>query len=259
MRFFKGGFFSGFLPILCLVFFLCPQTLWAGKPEVGYAEGRLSVKAERSSLFSVLEAISTSTQIDIFVSTDLPPKDVTIEIVDLPLEDALKRVLRGVNYAAIYGKEGESWYIAALKLYPKGKYGGDVIPLYPKEAKAESRIPEETKTVVISGGEEIATFGALEERGRLVPSRTVLKGEGSSVRETGWFALKMQLERKEAEEYQRLQRERMRMEAAKDPERKQALAMAYADQLQKFQEMKAAHLSKIEAMKRIERFREMTR
>jgi len=258
MKLFKGGFFAIFLPILSLMIFFSQLTAWGGKPEVGYAEGRLSVRADGTPLLSVLEAISKSTEIDILVSPELQGKDVTIEIVDVPLEDALKRVLRGINYAAIYGKEGDSWYITTLKLYPKGKYSGEVISVYPKEASAEIREIGETKTVVVSSVGEVTTYGSLEETGRLVPSQTVLKGEGNSVRDTAWFSLQMQQERKEMEEYRKLMREKMRMEATRDPERRKALAMAYAEQLKKFEEMKAAHLNKIESLKRIEQFRAMT-
>ena len=48
-----------------------------------------------------------------------------------------------------------------------------------------------------------------------------------------------------------------KIEAAQDPDRKEAFAMAYADEVEKFYAMKKANLNKIEALKRIYQAREM--
>jgi hypothetical protein len=48
-----------------------------------------------------------------------------------------------------------------------------------------------------------------------------------------------------------------KLEAAQDPDRKEALAMAYADEVEKFHAMKKVHINKIEALKRIYQAREM--
>lgn len=231
------------------------------KSELIYLDGRLTLKAVKTPLLPLLKKIAESTGIDISISKELGPDDISAQIVDQPLESALKRILQGFNYAVIYSKDGDSWRINALKIYPKGKHGGELIPIF--AASGSSGFPErpgETKTVLVHSGDEFRIYGKLGDGGLLIPSRSVpnFSDQTAAQVKAPWFQLQKRLERKEARQYEKLMLQKKRLEAARDPDRKEALAMAYADEVEKFYTMKKANFNKIEALKRIYQFREMT-
>ncbi len=251
---------------LAIVFFLCfaGGSLYAAqeKGSVRFAENRLSVAADKMPLTELLKEISESASINIYVSKDLQPVNVTVNLSDSPLEDALKVILRGYNYAGIYQKNGESWQITAVKVYPTGQPGGTLLRLGDQGSKVISKDPRAvTKTVIVSSGMDVITYGGIEgNEGILVPSMTVPNpsvGPTDSLNQP-WFALQKQLEKKEFEEYQKLKLMHKKVAEADDPEKQETLAIMYADEARKFYDMKQSHLNKIEAMKRISESRELT-
>ena len=247
-----AGFFAAFLFIL---------TAQAGdRPEVSYSDGLLSVKAVNAPFLPVLESIAKAAGVEIFVSRDLKPGDISIQFADEPLEEALKRVLRGLSYAAVYSKERDSWRMTALKVFPEGQYSGKMASLLSQTGNSEMPMKDtDIKTVLFPSGDEFRTYGKLGKGGQLIPSRSVPVISNKTVADLNapWFQLQKQLERKEAQKYEELMLFEKKLEAAQDPDRKDALAMAYADEVEKFYAMKKANLNKIEALKRIYQAREM--
>lgn len=248
------GFFAAF-------FFL--NTARAGdRPEVSYSDGLLSVKAVNTPLLPVLESIGKAAGVEIFVSRNLKPGDISIQITDEPLEDTLKQMLRGLNYAAIYSKDMDSWRMIALKVFPEGQYSGKMVSLLSQTGNLEMPMKDtDIKTVLFPSGDEFRTYGKLGNGGHLIPARSVPNTSDLAAADLNahWFQLQKQLERKEAQKYEELMLLERKLEAAQDPDRKDALAMDYADEVAKFYDMKKAHLNKIESIKRIQHFRELTK
>ena len=231
-------------------------------PDVSYSDGLLSVKSVNAPFLPVLESIGKATGIEIFVSRDLKPGNISVQIIDEPLEDALKRMLRGLSYAAVYSKDMDSWRMTALKVFPEGQYSGEIVSLLSQTGNSKMPMKDtDIKTVLFPSGDEFQTYGKLGKGGRLIPSRSVPVISDKAVVDLNapWFMLQKQLERKETRKYEELMLLERKLEAAQDPDRKDALAMAYADEVEKFYTMKKAHLNKIEALKRIYQAREMAK
>jgi len=245
---------------LCAACFLMLNTAQAGTgADVNYSNGLLSVKAVKTPLLPVLKSIGKAAGVEILVSQDLKPGDISIEFVDEPIESALKRVLRGLSYAAVYFKEKDSWRMTALKVFPEGQYSGKMVSILAQTGTSEMPVKDtEIKTVLFPSGDEFRTYGKLGKGGHLIPARSVPNTSDIAAADmnTPWFMLQKQLERKEARKYEELMLFERKVEAAQDPDRKEALAMAYADEVEKFYAMKKANLNKIEALKRIYQARE---
>jgi len=245
---------------ICVVCLFILNTAQAGaRPEVNYSDGLLSVKAVKSPLLPLLKSISKAAAIEIFVSRDLNPGDISIQFADEPLEAGLKRMLRGLSYTAVYSRDRDSWRVTALKVFPEGKYSGEMVSILSQTGNSEMLMKKaETKTVLFPSGDKFRTYGKLGKGGRLIPARSVPNTSiAAADLNAPWFRLQKQLERKETRRYEELMLLERKHEAAQDPDRKDALAMAYADEVEKFHAMKKAHLNKIEALKRIYQAREM--
>lgn len=264
MKFLKIQFAIAVAVILSLFFNPCIDSAKAGiKPGMTYKDGRLTLDADQTPLSQLLEIISKSAGVDIFVSKSFNPGNVSIQVTNQPLEDALKSILRGYNYAAIYTKEGEEFRITALKIYNEGQQGGEVLPLFTggrQTVFAEGTARGETRTVMVNSGGEVVTQGKLDKKGILVPSQTEIDPNAlqTGALQSPWFAMKVQLEQQEAEKFRELQMLQKRMDSTDDPQKKKALTMIYADEMSKFYAMKRANTNKVEALKRITQFKDMT-
>lgn len=256
----------GFLVLLIVAFLALSESAGAVvRPGAKYEGGNLTMEARNATIGEMLETIARTAGVDVFIAKGLQTKEdrMTLQIAEEPLEEAIKRILRGYNYAAIYEKEGNDFRIAALKIYPEGSVSGAVVPLF-----TGSRTPiyeektrrGETVTVLVSAGGEMITQGGLGKRGALGPSQSVpnpLMDPAETLKKP-WVALQLQLESEEAAKFSDLLLLQKRIEGAQDPELKKSLALIYADETAKFHAAKMANFSKIESMKRITQFREIT-
>lgn len=68
---------------------------------VEYNRGLLTLSVENVSLKHVLTAVAKETGISVWYLKDFE-KPITTEFNDLPLQQGLRRILRGMNYALIY-------------------------------------------------------------------------------------------------------------------------------------------------------------
>jgi hypothetical protein len=237
------------------------------KPGAKYTGGNLTLEAKNATVSELLETIARTAGVDIFVAPGFQTagQKMTIQISDEPLEEAIRRILSGYNYAAIYEKEGNDFRIAALKIYPEGQALGAVVPLFSggrAPIYEEKNRRGETVTVLVNTGGEIVTRGsAAARRGMVGPSQTEISATAppSAGLQSPWFSLQLQQEQAEAERFSELLMLRRQAEAATDPKQRQALAMVYADEVAKFQTFKRANLSKVESLKRINQFQEVTK
>jgi len=232
--------------------------------QVRYAKGNLTVRAVDTPLTSLLASITEATGIKVFLSTELRHATVSARVVDRELEEGLKSVLRGLNYAVIYRKKGDAWEISALKIYPPGKHGGPLMAIgNGKKGPFVSAGKKPAKRVRFYPGDETAAFGRPGDGGLIAPARTTAADPSNTDRriqtDTPWFQIQMEQERRESQKYRELTLLKQKLGATRDPDRKAALSMAYAEAVNKFYAMKKAHLNKIEALKRIYRNKETNR
>jgi hypothetical protein len=234
------------------------------KSGMSYADGRLTIEADQVPLFQLLEVIAKSAGIDIFISKGFMPGSASLKVAHEPLEVALKSLLHGYNYAVIYSKEGDEFRIAALKIYTEGQQGGEVVPLFTGGRTAvftEKAARGETRTVMVISGGDVITHGNLEKRrGALYPSQTEIDPVAAQTGslQSPWFAVKIQLEQQESDKFKEMQMLQKQMESTTDLDRKKALTLICADEMTKFYAMKKANINKIEALRRITQFKEMT-
>lgn len=235
------------------------------RPGVKYEGGNLTLDARKATVGELLEAIARTAGVDVFIAKGFQTKAeaLTLQFEGEPLEDAIKRILFGYSYAAIYEKEGNEFRIAALKIYPEGGVSGAVVPLFTggrTPIYEEKTRRGETVTVLVNAGGEMITQGSIANRGAVAPSQSIPNPalDPAETLRKPWVALQLQLESQEAAQFRDLLLLQKRVEGAQNPELKKSLALIYADETSKFYAVKKANINKIESMKRITQFREIT-
>lgn len=215
--------------------------------DVRYLDGLLSVKAVNAPLLPVLESIGKAAGVEIFVSRDLKPGDISLHFVDEPLEDALKRVLQGLSYAAVYSKDGDLWQITALNIYPKGKYEGELMSVFAEKGNSVNarKKDEETKTVIVSSGsgQFVGQSGLLMPKPYADEYKTVLMESFGK-----------RLEIKEQKVFTEISSLKKRITLAENAEERKALNFVLMDKLAALEKIQRLNQNKLEAFHRIELF-----
>ena len=235
------------------------------KPGAKFAGGNLTLEAKNATVGEVLETLSRTAGVDVFVTRGFQTagERITLQIAGEPIEDAIRRILRGYNYAAIYVKEGDDFRIAALKIYPEGQQGGELVPLFAGAAVyADSARNGETRTVFVPSSRDVTIQGQLQKRGLLVPSQMTVAQESAGPLPEGlhtpWMAMQADLQTQESEQFQQLLYLQKQLEGAKSAEEQRIASQLYTDQVAKFQLQKRANVNKVEALKRLNGFQGMS-
>jgi len=256
----RGGF--AIIAVTLLAFFSAGAADAGIKPGASYAEGNMTMEAKNVGLADLLQEISRTAGVDIFVTKGFQPdkERLTMKIYKEPLEDVFKSLLKGFNYAAIYAKEGNDFRISAIKIYGEGQQGGDFVPLFrgSRTAVAEEKNRSgKTVTVLVNTEGDIVRRGDMTSRkGVMGPAQT--ENPGFMIPATGlqepWFALQLQSDQDETERFADMLLLKKQVQATTDPQKKQALALVYADEASKFEQFKRANQTKIESLKRVGQF-----
>ena len=235
------------------------------KPGAKFAGGNLTLEAKNATIGELLETIARTAGVDIFVAPGFQTtgQKMTIQISEEPIEEAIRRILRGYNYAAIYEKEGNDFRIAALKIYPEGQASGAVVPMFSggrTPIYEEKNRRGETVTVLVDArGEMVTARDPMARSGVVGPSGVEVSPQARQADlQSPWVSLRLQQEREEAERFNALLLLRKQAESTADPQKKQALAMVYADEAARFQNFRKANMNKVESVKRINQFQELT-
>lgn len=89
-----------------------------GSLDVELRDGRVSLVARAAGLREVLQTIADRAHFKLWISRELPPQQVTVEITQVPVADALDRLLAANSFALVYGADGA---VSALYLVPTGE------------------------------------------------------------------------------------------------------------------------------------------
>jgi len=94
--------------------------------QLGMHDGLLSLNAADADLSGVLQRLGEAAGFDFRLPKDLQRKKITLQLSDVGIETALKRILEGLNYATVYSVDdkGDDTRIVAVYIY--GKHEGGV-------------------------------------------------------------------------------------------------------------------------------------
>lgn len=110
----------------------------------------LSLRAEDADLSTILQRLSETAGIDFKFPKDVEKK-ITLQFSDIRLETALKRLLKGLNYATVYSAagSGDSTRICAVYIYGKKKGGDRTGQFIAHEKPAQHSISDYEKRVQV--------------------------------------------------------------------------------------------------------------
>jgi hypothetical protein len=248
---------------LCAMLILASVSVWAvptGK--VHYENEKLTVQAEQTPLFSLLESIKEQTGMQVYLAEGVSPHKVSASFHNRPLRQALMRVLGSNSYALVYSKQGQTWVPSRLEVYPPGQRSGNLKPMSGDAAASATLDQDQTMTVLVDSGHETITHNSgVRKSGILAPTRTEIVNQdlAENLVQQPWFALQQQAESFEARQHRELMLLEQQMNGAMDQKKKEALSTVHAHKMQEFYEQKRAHQNKVESVKRLQEFKELTR
>ncbi len=134
--------------LACGLFRLVP--VYGSALQLKMHDDLLSLSAVEVDLDRVLQRLSEATGIDFRLSKDLNKK-VTLQLSDVRLETALKRILEGLNYAMVYSvaRNGDAARISEIYIYGKREKGGRISPSAPPEEMPGRRISDYEKRIEV--------------------------------------------------------------------------------------------------------------
>jgi len=108
----------------------------------------LSLEAADADLSAILQRLGEAAGIDFKFPKELEKK-ITLQISDVRLETALKRILKGLNYATVYSvaASGDSSRISAVYIYGKHKGGSRASQSTIRESEAQHSISDYEKRI----------------------------------------------------------------------------------------------------------------
>ena len=242
---------------LCAACFLMLNTAQAGTgADVNYSNGLLSVKAVKTPLLPVLESIGKAAGVEILVSQDLKPGDISIEFVDEPIEKGLKRLLTSFNHVIIYEKKEEGVRATVLKVYPKGESTGPLVALKTQgnvggdEATTKPGKIGKRSEHAFSQTTSFQTAKPLKS-GLLTPNRYETSNKQSIAASMG-----KRLEIQEQGAYKEINVLKAQISRTRNKEKEKALTFVLLDKLEKLEKLQHLNRNKMEAFHRIELFNE---
>ena len=108
------------------------------QPALRIREGRLDLKVRQRSLDSLLESIEQASGVPIFATLESGGAPVSIEVKDVPLDEALRKLLNDYDAFFLYtAQTGAPARLAAVWVYPRNR--GRRIKPVPAELWASTR------------------------------------------------------------------------------------------------------------------------
>lgn len=98
-----------FIAVCFLLFFSFPSMALSADIGFKYTGGTVSFKSESVSLKGFLEYLSREANIQIFTTRNFEGENQALALDQVPLKDALDKVLRGFDYAVIYMEGTQGW------------------------------------------------------------------------------------------------------------------------------------------------------
>ena len=126
----------------------------AEAPSVRYADGRLTVHAEHAPVAAILTDVARATGASLRGAA--PDRDVTVDLRDVALEEALGRLLGKGNFALVYAADG---HVRTIELLAEGQRMSSWPPLAAEATRTPGGVSPERQQEVM--GRTVAVSGRL--------------------------------------------------------------------------------------------------
>jgi hypothetical protein len=224
-------------------------------PRIRFSDGYLTINATKTPLIPLLESLSEASGIEILIAEDLGPHEVTANFLNVPLEEALKRMLRGLNHALVYEKRENILRLRTLKIYPDGKETGAMIPVTARVAPPDKKARQsEADAVIVRSGEEAFSRSEIHGYSGYPESPSEHLSPTSS---RALVSMQEQLYNKEIEQHQKMLLMSKKAASPRDAEGRDAMNQAVLEEAVRLHQIKSSNLNKVEALKRILESREI--
>ena len=218
-------------------------------PIVAANGSKISVHADKIPLGQVLSELAGISALNIYLAPSLSEIPVTASFDNLPVEKAVRRLLKDFNYLASFKKEKDKDRLVTLKIYPKGTSSGALVHIdTTNRAEEIGDIPMHPENM--GNGQESSAPD--DNRMRLDSPET--PEEAQEMMDNPLMAIQQQFEAEKQhslEEQIKLQR---LIEATDDPKKKEGLQVSYAEEIARFKKLEDAFTNKIESLKRLQEF-----
>jgi hypothetical protein len=178
----RRRFIAGREILFIAIMFLLSPSLAPGQdqgPEllVDYNRGLLSLSVENVNLKHVLTAVAEETGISVWYPEDLE-KSITNDFNDLSLQQGLRRILRGMNYALIYSpSKGKKRGEVLSSVFVLSKQGSRSRQTF--RSSARPKTPEQRRAAAIEScrrrldilEQQLARVGMRSLRGQAIQRR----------------------------------------------------------------------------------------
>jgi hypothetical protein len=167
---------------LCgMVLLLALGSAWAEEAPpffLSVKDNTLSAKIENAPLGEILRELAHQAQLEVYLGGSIAEEQISTQFDNLPLEDGIKRLLKGKNYTLTYARTAAAPRVAEIRVISNGsgpisKLSGEVVSA-PPAGETEPQSPEEksleklTQEVLQAPAPaaRIAALEALGERGQ---------------------------------------------------------------------------------------------
>jgi len=133
---------------------ICTYPNWApvygSTLQLHVTDNLMSLEAVDADLSTILQRLSEDAGIEFKFPNELDKK-ITLQLSDVRLEVALKRILKGLNYATLYSlaPSGDSTRISAVYIYGKQKGGTDTSESIMSDRGAQHSISDYEKRISV--------------------------------------------------------------------------------------------------------------
>lgn len=159
--------------------------------QVQYAHGRLTVSATDVPLADLLQKVARATGLEVVF--DVRPEGRTsLSFRDLPLDESLRRILRGRNFAFEYARPGvpaKLWIFSGSGAGKDSPRGREIGPPPERASEVQSPQPDLTAEEPSTRGAAVEALGDSGRAEAVEPLRQALRDEDEQVRESAIMAL----------------------------------------------------------------------
>ncbi len=163
----------------------------AAGAQVQYAQGRLTVSATDVPLADLLQKVARATGLEVVLDARLEGR-ASLSFRDLPLDESLRRLLRGRNFAFEYARPGVPAKLWIFSGSPADKGSARVPEIGPPPQGTEEVQNLQSNLAAEEPSTRGAAVEALGDSGRVEavePLRQALRDEDEQVRESAIMAL----------------------------------------------------------------------
>ena len=220
---------------------------------VTYNHGLLSVKAHNIPLKSLFFSIAKVTGVKVYISEEIKDVPINVSLTNKSLELAFKTILKNFSYAVTYTKKnGKSWKILSLSIYPKNKKTNKFIVLMnnlKKKPFLTSISDAKHSGKVVSYRNNDSKKDIFRPIKLKIKNRRLIYDTDHIINNNVFLYLLAQAQESEIKNYNELMLFQQQVDDIKDLLKKEALSLSYIEKIKKIYLLKKQNFNKFEALK----------